>query len=72
MLDASRLMAGVFIAAGHHELGSTALEKVRACTELKRQRDIEAVQKREEEEDKLQQRVLVVCEKDFQSDGKLV
>ena len=30
-----RLMAGVFIAAGHHELGSAALEKMRACTELK-------------------------------------
>ena len=53
MLDALRLTAGVFVAAEHHELGSTALEKVRACTELKQQRELKAVQKREEEEDKL-------------------
>ena len=40
MTDASRLMAEVFIAAGHHELGAAALEKVRACVELKHQKEL--------------------------------
>ena len=43
MADASRLMAGVFIAAGHHELGIAALEKVRACVELKHQKELELI-----------------------------
>ena len=40
MADASRLTAGVFVAAGHHELGIAALEKVRACVELKHQKEL--------------------------------
>ena len=64
MQDASRLMAGVFVSAGHHELGTTALEKVRMCTELKRQKEVEASQKKEEEEEKLRQKMLAVHQKD--------
>ena len=43
MANASRLMAVVFIAAGHHELGIDALEKVRACVELKHQKELELI-----------------------------
>ena len=64
MTDASRLMVGVFIAAGHHELGAAALEKVRACVELKHQKELGVIWKRDEEEEKLQQKVLAVCEKE--------
>ena len=39
----SRLMAGVFVATGHHELGLTALEKVIACHELKHQKELELI-----------------------------
>jgi len=35
MQDASRLMVGVFVSAGHHELGTTALVKVQLCAKLK-------------------------------------
>ena len=35
MQDALRLMAGVFMLAGHHKLGTTALEKVQMCVEAK-------------------------------------
>ena len=41
MIAAMRLMAGVFIAAGYHKLGMAALEKVRACVELKCQKELE-------------------------------
>ena len=60
---ASRLMVGVFVSAGHHELGTTALEKVGMCAELKRQKEVEASQTKEEEEEKLRQ-VLAVRQKD--------
>jgi len=43
MANASKLMAGVFIAAGLHELGIAALEKVRACVELKCQKELELI-----------------------------
>ena len=33
--DASRLMVDIFISAGHHELGTTALVKVQLCAKLK-------------------------------------
>ena len=64
MNAATRLTAGVFVAAGHHELGTAALEKVRACVELKRQKELEAVRKRDEEEEKLRQKVLAIREKE--------
>ena len=64
MQVASRLTAGVFVAAGHHELGMTALQKVRACVELKCQKELEALRKRDEEEKMLQQKVLAVCQKE--------
>ena len=64
MQDALRLMAGVFMLAGHHELGTTALEKVCMCVEGKRQKEIEAAQKKEEEENKLRQKVLAVHQKE--------
>jgi len=35
MQDALRLMAGVFMSAGHYELGTTALAKVHLCVKLK-------------------------------------
>ena len=60
MANASRLMAGVFIAACHHELGIAALEKVRACVELKHQKELELIRKRDEEEEKLRQKVLAI------------
>ena len=49
---------------GHHELGIAALEKVRACVELKRQKELELVRKRDEEEEKLRQQVLAICGKE--------
>ena len=64
MQDALRLTAGVFIAAGNHELGMTALQKVRACVELKCQKELKALPKRDEEEKKLQQKVLAVHQKE--------
>jgi len=64
MQDASRLMAGVFVATGHHELGLTALEKVIACHELKHQKELELIWKRDEEEEKLWQKMLVVHQKE--------
>ena len=41
-----------------------ALEKVRACIELKHQKELKTAQKRDEEEKKLQQNMLAVCEKE--------
>ena len=35
MQDASRLMVGIFVSAGHHELGTAALAKVQLCAKLK-------------------------------------
>jgi len=64
MQVASRLMAGVFVLVGHHKLGTTALEKDHMCVEAKRQKEIEAAQKKEEEENKLRQKVLAVCQKE--------
>ena len=65
MTDAIRLMAGVFIAGGHHKLGTSALEKVSACVELKHQKELEALLwKRDKEKEKLQQKVLAVREKE--------
>ena len=64
MIAAMRLTAGVFVAAGHHELGTAALEKVRACVELKCQKELKAVWKRDEVEEKLWQKVLAVHEKE--------
>ena len=64
MANASRLMAGVFIAACHHELGIAALEKVRTCVELKHQKELELIRKRDEEEEKLRQKVLAICGKE--------
>ena len=51
MQDASRLTAGLFVSAGHHELGRAALEKVRLCIEARRQKEVESVRKKEEEEE---------------------
>ena len=42
----------------------TALQKVRACVELKYQKELEALHKRDEEEKKLQQKVLAVHQKE--------
>ena len=42
----------------------TALEKVRACHELKHQKELELIQKRDEEEEKLWQKVLAVHQKE--------
>ena len=36
MQNASRLTAGLFVSAGHHELGRMALEKVELCIEARR------------------------------------
>jgi len=64
MHDASRLTACVFVSTRHHELGMAALEKVRACIELKHQKELKTAQKRDEEEKKLQQNMLAVYEKE--------
>jgi len=64
MHDASRLTACVFVSTRHHELGMAALEKVRACIELKHQKELETACKRDEEEETLQQMVLAVHEKE--------
>jgi len=64
MQDALRLKVGVFVSAGHHELGTTALAKVQLYAKLKQQKEVEAAQKKEDEEKKLRQKVLVVHQKD--------
>ena len=64
MQDASRLTVGLFISAGHHKLGRAALEKVQQCVEVRRQREVESVRKKEEEEEKLRPQVLGVCQKE--------
>ena len=46
------------------KIGLTALEKVRACHELKRQKELELIRKRDEEEEKLRQKVLAVLQKE--------
>ena len=37
------LLAKLNVNTGHHELGIAALEKVRACVELKRQKELELI-----------------------------
>ena len=50
------LLAKLNVNTGHHELGI----KARACVELKRQKELELVRKRDEEEEKLRQKVLAI------------
>ena len=64
MLDASRLPAGLIVSAGHHKLGRMALEKVQQCVKVRRQKEVESVRKKEEEEERLRQKVLAVHQKE--------